>query len=182
MVHNRSSREMMIVGKFVLALLTIGALIGPTPADGQLVGGVFGARARDSFGGTNGFGAEAGLSLPLLPLEVFAAGTLFSPACSDCVLKGWSLGAKFTIFPLPVLHPYLTFGRAWRKVEDPSVALIADDEGFFAGGGLEIRLPGFGIFADGRYEFMTEDADPDPDLRQWIFRAGLILRWGGLPQ
>ncbi len=28
---------------------------------------------------------------------------------------------------------------------------------------------------------MTEDADPNSDLRQWIFRAGLILRWGGLP-
>ncbi len=134
----------MIVGKFALALLTIGALVGPIPADGQLVGGVFGARAQDSFGGTNGFGAEAGLSLPLLPLEVFAAGTLFSPACSDCVLKGWSLGAKLTVFPLSALHPYLTFGRAWRNLEDPSVALIADDEGFFAGGGWRFVFPASG--------------------------------------
>ncbi len=179
MVSDRSSREMMIVARFALVILTIGALIGPLPAHAQLVGGVFGSRARDSFGGTNGLGAVAGVSLPLLPLEVFATGTLFYPACSDCVLKGWSLGVKFSVFPLPVIKPYLTFGRAWRNIQDPSVGLTADNQGLFGGAGLEIRLPGFGIFAEGRYEFMMEEVDPD--LRQWILRAGLMMRWGGLP-
>ena len=61
MVHDRSTRELMIVAKFAFAILTIGALIGPNAVDGQLVGGVFGARAQDSFGGTKGFGAEAGV-------------------------------------------------------------------------------------------------------------------------
>ncbi len=153
----------------------------PIPADGQLVGGVFGARARDGFGGTNGFGAEAGVTLPMIPVEVFGAGTLFRPACSECELKGWSLGVKFTILPLPVIKPYITFGRTWRKLEVQSVALIIDDDGFFSGAGLEIGLPRAGIFAEGRYEFLTAPVGLSPDLRQWVLRAGLVVRWGGLP-
>ena len=171
----------MTVARFALAVLTVGALIAPIPADGQLVGGVFWTRARDSFGGTNGFGAQAGLSLPLVPIEVLAAGTLFRPECSGCELKGWSVGAKLGIFPLPVLRPYVTIGRTWRDLEDPNTALILDDDGFFAGGGIEFALPGFGLFAEGRYEFLEEDPDPSSDLRQWTLRAGLMMRWGGLP-
>lgn len=169
------------MAKFALALLIIGALIAPIPADGQLVGGVFGARARDSFGGTNGFGAQVGVSLPLVPLEVFVAGTQFGPACPGCDLKGWSLGAKLGVFPLPVLKPYVTFGRTWRDLEDPSSSLILDDDGFFTGAGLEVALPGFGLFGEGRYEFLTEDPGASPDLRQWTLRVGLRMRWGGLP-
>jgi len=169
------------VTKFAFAILTIGVLMGPIPADGQLVGSVFGTRARDSFGGTNGFGAAAGVSLPLVPLEVFAAGTWFRPDCDGCDLKGWSLGVKFTVLPLPVFKPYVTFGRTWRDLEDPSVGPATDDAGLFAGAGLEIGLPGAGLFADGRYEFLTEPVGPGPDLRQWILRAGVVLRWGGLP-
>ena len=169
------------MARFAFAVMTIGALIGPIPADGQLVGGVFGARARDSFGGTNGIGVEAGVSLPLVPLEVFAAGTLFRPACSGCDLQGWSLGGKFSVLPLPVLHPYVTFGRTWRDLEDLSNGLMLDDRGFFGGVGLEVAMPGFGIFAEGRYEFLTGDPVPIRDLRQWTLRAGLMMRWGGLP-
>jgi hypothetical protein len=171
----------MIVAKFAFVVLTIGALITPIPADGQLVGGVFGARVRDSFEGTNGFGAQAGVSLPLMPIEVFAAGTLFRPACSGCDLRGWSVGAKIGIFPLPVLRPYVTFGRTWRDLEDPNAGLILDDDGFFTGAGLELGLPGFGLFAEGRYEFLTQDPSPNSDLRQWTLRGGLMMRWGGLP-
>ncbi len=169
------------MARFAFAVLTVGALIGPIPAHSQLVGGVFGARARDTFGGTNGIGAEAGVSLPFVPLEVFAAGTLFSPACTGCDLKGWSVGVKFSVLPLPVLHPYVTFGRTWRNLEDPNNALTLDDRGLFGGAGLEIVLPVFGIFAEGRYEFLTEDPAPSPDLRQWMLRAGVVMRWGGLP-
>jgi hypothetical protein len=181
MVNDRSSRERMIVAKLALAILTIGSLIGPMPVQGQLVGGVFGARARDSFAGTNGFGAEVGVSLPLVPLEVFGSGTLFRPACTDCELKGWSVGARFQVLPLPVIKPYVTFGRTWRDLEDPSVALVRDEEGFFTGAGLELSLPGVGIYAEGRYEFLADTAVPSGDLRQWVLRAGLLLRWGGLP-
>lgn len=181
MVDDRSTRELMIVARFAFAVMTVAVLIAPIHADGQLVGGVFGARARDSFGGTNGFGAELGLSLPLVPLEVFAGGTLFRPACTGCDFKGWSAGARLGIFPLPVLRPYVTVGRTWRDLEDPSTASILDDEGFFTGAGLEVKLPGFGLFAEGRYEFLTESTGPSPDLRQWILRAGLMMRWGGLP-
>ena len=181
MVDDRSTRELMTVAKFAFVVMTIGTLIAPIPADGQLVGGVFGARARDSFGGTNGFGAKWGVSLPLVPLEVFASGTLFRPACTGCDFKGWSVGAKLGIFPLLVLNPYVTVGRTWRDLEDPGVALILDDDGFFTGGGLEFVLPGFGLFAEGRYEFLTENPGPISDLRQWTMRAGLMMRWGGLP-
>lgn len=171
----------MIVARLAFALLTIGALIIPVSADGQLVGGVFWARAPDSFGGTNGFGAQAGVSLPLIPLEVFAAGTWFRPDCDGCDFKGWSVGAKLGIFSIPVLQPYVTAGRTWRDLEDPGAALMLDDDGFFTGAGLELRLPGFGLFGEGRYEFLTGEPDPSPDLRQWILRAGLVLRWGGVP-
>ena len=181
MVNDRSTREMRIVTRFAFAILTLGALIGPIPVDGQLVGGLFGARARDSFGGTSGFGAAAGVSLPIASLEVFASGTLFYPGCSGCDLRGWSLGLKFTVLPIPVLKPYVTFGRTWRDLEDPSVGLMTDDDGLFAGAGLEIGLPGLGLFAEGRYEFLTETVEPSPDLRQWMLRAGLVVRWGGLP-
>ena len=169
------------MAKFAFVVMTIGALIAPIPADAQLVGGVFGARAQNSFGGTNGFGAELGVSLPLVPLEVFTAGTLFRPACTGCDFKGWSVGAKLGIFPLPVLKPYVTVGRTWRDLEDPGTALILDDDGFFTGGGLEFILPGFGLFAEGRYEFLTENPGLSEDLRQWTMRAGLRIRWGGLP-
>jgi hypothetical protein len=179
MVNDRSTRELMIVARFSFAVLAIVALIMPVPTDGQLVGGVFGARARDSFGGTNGFGAQAGVSLPLVPLEVFAAGTLFRPACSGCDFKGWSVGAKLGIFAIPVLRPYITAGRTWRDLEDPNAALILDDDGFFTGAGLELMLPGFSLFGEGRYEFLPED--PGQDLRQWMLRAGVMLRWGGVP-
>lgn len=172
---------MTVVAKFTFVLLTVGAMIGPIPAHGQLVGGVFGARAQDTFGGTNGIGAEAGVSLPFVPLEVFAAGTLFRPECTECDLKGWSVGVKFGVLPLPVLHPYVTFGRTWRDLEDPGNGLTLDDRGLFGGAGLEIVLPGLGIFAEGRYEFLTGDPAPSPDLRQWVLRAGLVMRWGGLP-
>ena len=50
-------------------------------------------------------------------------------------------------------------------------------------GRLEIieLLPGLGLFAEGRYEFLAETVEPSPDLRQWMLRAGLVVRWGGLP-
>jgi len=180
MVIDRSSREMMIVARFVFVVLTISALVGPLPAHGQLVGGVFGARARDSFGGVNGLGAAAGVSLPVLPMEVFASGTFFYPDCSGCDLKGWSLGVKLMVLPISVLKPYLTFGRTWRDLEDLNVGLITNEDGLFGGAGLEIGLRRVGIFAEGRYEFLTETVGANPDLRQWMFRAGLVMRWGGL--
>ena len=170
----------MIVARTLFVVLTIGALMGPVPVHGQLVGAVFGARARDSFGGTNGLGAAAGVSLPGVPLEVFGSGTLFYPGCSGCDLKGWSLGVNFAVLPFRGLKPYLSFGRTWRDLEDPSVGLATDDDGLFAGGGLEIGLRRAGLFAEGRYEFLTETTGSSPDVRQWMFRGGLVMRWGGL--
>ena len=172
----------MIVTKFAFTLLTIGALVGPVPANSQLVGGVFGARAQDSLGGANGFGAEAGVSLPLLPIDVIASGTHYNPSCIGCDLSGWSLGVKFQVLPTPVVKPYVTAGRTWRDLEDPSDGLVLDEEGIFAGPGLEINFPGTraGFFLEGRYEFLTRDSAPSQDLRQWAWRAGLTMRWGGL--
>jgi len=181
MVTDRSTREMMTVAKFLFVALTVGALLGPPSAHGQLVGGVFGARAQESFGGTNGFGAEAGVSLPMLPVDVLASGTFFTPSCTGCDLKGWSLGVRFRVLTLPVLRPFVTAGRSWGDLEDSSNATVMDDDGLFAGIGLEIAFPGVGMFADGRYEFLSENLVLAEDLRQWVLRAGLILRWGRLP-
>ena len=172
--------EMKDLERFVFAALTISALLSPVSARGQLVGGVFAARAQDSFGGANGFGAEAGVSLPVLPFDVLVGGTLFSPSCTACDLKGWSLGARFRLPTSPVLRPFFTAGRAWRDLEDPGSALRLDDDGLYAGAGLEIAFPAVGFFAEGRYDFLTDDPLVAEDLRQWVLRAGLILRWGGL--
>ena len=173
---------MTTVGRFVFAALTVGVLLGPAPIDGQLVGGPFAARAQESFGGTNGFGVEAGVGLPMLPLEVLASGTLFTPSCAGCDLKGWSLGARFRVLTLPVLRPFVTAGRTWRDLEDPNNALVLEDDGLFAGVGLEIGFPGVGMFIEGRYDFLSEELSVAEDLRQWVLRGGLILRWGGLPR
>jgi hypothetical protein len=182
MVTDRSTREMMTVARFLFVALTLGTLIGPPSAHGQLLGGVFGARAPESFGGTNGFGAEAGVSLPMVPVDVLASGTLFRPSCTGCDLKGWSLGVRFRVLTLPVLAPFVTAGRSWRDLEDPSNALVLDDDGLFAGVGLEISFPGVAMFAEGRYDFLSENLLLAEDLRQWVLRAGLIVRWGGLPR
>ena len=150
------------MARFAFAVMTIGALIGPIPADGQLVGGVFGARARDSFGGTNGIGVEAGVSLPLVPLEVFAAGTLFRPACSGCDLQGWSLGGKFSVLPLPVLHPYVTFGRTWRDLEDLSNGLMLDGQGFLRRRGSRGRHARLRDLCRGPIRVLDRRPCPDP--------------------
>ena len=112
------------MARFALALFTVGALVAPSPSDGQLVGGVFGSRARDTFAGTNGVGAEAGVSLPMLPFDVFVDGMLFFPSCAECDFKGWSLGVRFRILPLPVVRPYLT-GRGARRAFAASPARSA---------------------------------------------------------
>jgi hypothetical protein len=117
----------------------------------------------------------------MLPVDVLASGTFFTPSCTGCDLKGWSLGVRFRVLTLPVLRPFVTAGRSWRDLEDSSNATVMDDDGLFAGIGLEIAFPGVGMFAEGRYEFLSENLVLAEDLRQWVLRAGLILRWGRLP-
>jgi len=150
-------------------------LLSPVQLRGQVFGGVFGAHAQDSFGGTTGFGVEAGLNIPVLPLAVFGSGEWFSPSCTGCELNGWSLGVKYRVLPAPIASPYVTGGRIWRSREDGALPTV-DDEGVFAGVGADVSLPGFKLFAEGRYDFLSGD------LRQAVLRAGLLLSWGGLPR
>ena len=164
----------MIVTRPTVTLVMALLLLSPVQLRGQVFGGVFGAHAQDTFGGTTGFGVEAGLSIPVLPLDVFGSGEWFSPSCSGCDLNGWSLGVKFRVLPVPIASPYVTGGRTWRS-RDGGAQQAVDDEGVFAGVGADVSLPGFRLFGEVRYDFLSGD------LRQAVLRAGFLLSWGGLP-
>ena len=163
------------MARWAVTLVMAVFFLSPVQLRGQVFGGVFGARAQDSFGGTTGFGVEAGLSIPVLPLAVFGSGEWFSPSCTGCDLSGWSLGVKYRVLPVPIASPYVTGGRTWRSREDGTLPAV-DDEGVFAGVGADVSLPGFKLFGEVRYDFLSRD------LRQAVLRAGFLLSWGGLPR
>ncbi len=160
----------MTAPRLTLCIVLLGGVLVPGSARAQAFWGVHGAWAQDSFDGTSGVGAELGLDIPVLPLDVFGAGTWFFPDCDDCDLKGWSLGVNYRVLPLPLLRPYVTGGVTWRDVEDPINGLVIEDSGAFVGVGLDLALAGFGVFAEGRYEFL------DGDLGQAVLRAGVRIR------
>ncbi len=158
-----------------VTLVTAVILLNPGQLHGQVFGGVFGARAHDAFGGSTGFGVEGGLSIPVLPLDVFGSGEWFFPSCTGCDLSGWSLGVKYRVFPFPVVRPYVTGGRTWRS-QSVGVISAVDDEGMFGGFGADVVLPGFRLFGEIRYDFLSGD------LEQRVARTGFLLSWGGLPR
>jgi len=143
----------------------------PTPHEGraQIVGGVFGAYAQDVFDGTPGVGAQLGLDVPILPIDIYGSGTWFRPGCDGCKMKGWSVGVTLRPFPFPVARPYVVGGLTSRDLEDPMAGSDIDASGAFAGGGLDLALVGFRFFAEARYEFL------DGPLEQAVLRAGLLF-------
>lgn len=147
-------------------------LLCPVQLRGQVFGGVFGVHVRDSFGEGNGVGAEGGLSFPVLPLDVFGSAEWFFPSCARCG-HGWSLGFNYRVLPVPMVSPYVTGGRTWRRSKNGERRVSG--EGMFGGIGVDISLPGFRLFTEMRYEFMSGD------LAQTVMRVGLLWSWGGLP-
>jgi len=153
----------------LVGLAFVWVLALPNEGEGQMIGGAFGAWAQDAFDGAPGVGAQLGLDLPVLPVDVFGSGTWFFPDCDDCKLKGWSLGVALRPFPFPLARPYVVGGLASRDLEDPIADVELDSSGAFAGVGLDLALVGFRLFAEGRYEFL------DGELGQAVVRAGVLF-------
>ncbi len=151
-------------------------LLGPVQLRGQVFGGVFGILVQDSCGESgesSGVGVEGGLNIPVLPLDVFGSAEWFFPNCARRDLRGWSLGFNYRVLPVPLVSPYVTGGRTWRRSENGEPP--GSGEGMFGGIGIDVSLPGFGLFTEIRYEFLSGD------LAQTVMRAGFLLSWGGLP-
>ena len=157
------------VRHLIVGLVLVGALSVPREGRAQIFGGLFGAWAQDAFDGTAGVGAQLGLDIPILPVDVYGSGTWFLPNCEGCKLKGWSLGVALRPFLFPVARPYVVGGLASRDLENPATSLVMDSSGAFAGVGLDLALVGFRLFAEGRYEFL------DGELRQAVVRAGVLF-------
>ena len=160
----------MTVRRIGFCTLVVAALLMPERAHAQFFGGVFGAWAQDSFEGTTGAGAEIGYDLPVLPVDVFGAGTWFFPDCEGCELSGWSLGVNVRI-PFPLIRPYVTGGMAWRNQEgQANAAVVEDNSGAFAGAGVDLAFAGVRLFGEARYEWL------DGPQEQAIVRLGIMIR------
>jgi len=148
--------------------LLAAAVASPSSLNGQLDFGIHGARASDSFGGTNGLGASLGLGIPALPIDVFLAGDYFFPDCGaadGCSLRGASLDLHFKV-PFPVVQLYGAGGLVVRRTEAGDGAERVTHRGFGAGVGLDLGAIVIGAYAEGRYEFV----DPND---QFVFRLGI---------
>ena len=92
------SYEEHAVKHLIVGLVLVGALSVPREERAQIFGGLFGAWAQDAFDGTAGVGAQFGLDISILPVDVYGSGTWFLPNCDDCKMKGWSLGVALRPF------------------------------------------------------------------------------------
>ena len=150
--------------------LAVGAILSaPNECRAQIVGGVFGAYAQDAFDGAPGVGAQLGIDVPILPIDVYGSGAWFLPDCEGCEMKGWSVGVTLRPFLFPIARPYIVGGLTARDFEDSVAGLTLDESGAFAGVGLDVALAGFRFFAEARYEFL------DGPLAQAVARAGLLF-------
>ena len=144
------------MARFKLTLAITLLLLGPVQLRGQVFGGVFGVLVQDSCGESSGVGVEGGLNIPVLPLDIFGSAEWFSPNCARRDLRGWSLGFNYRVLPVPMVSPYVTGGRTWRRSDNGEPP--GNGEGMFGGIGIDVSLPRFGLM-----------------------RAGFLLSWGGLP-
>ncbi len=154
----------LLAGAAVAAALSLGAAEG---ASAQLYFGGHGAWAGDF--GDFGIGAQAGWDLPALPVDVAVGGEYFFPDCEeDCGLWGGYLAANLR-FPFPIVRPYITGGWAYRSFDRGESD--GSDNGFMAGGGVDLKLASVRAFAEWTYEFLEKRNG----LEQGIVKVGLIL-------
>jgi hypothetical protein len=148
-------------------------LLSAPPASAQVFWGAHLAKANTSFGGTKGAGLRAGLTLPLIPVEVVGSGEYFFPDCppgfGGCALKGAALDANLRL-PFPVLQPYATGGKVWRAFTPGAGAAETRLSGNSMGAGLNLSLGKARLFGEARYEFV------DVPESQVMFRVGLQMR------
>ena len=169
-------RRFLFVSLMFLALF---ALVPADHAEGQLYFGGHIAYATgadtdavdldpvfDGLDGAVGVGGRIGWDLPVLPVDILAAGEYFFPDCGaeDCAMYGGTLEALVRL-PIPLVRPYALGGLVWRSWD-------AGDEdgsstGFDAGLGIDLHLLAVRVFLDARYEFL------DDPQEQWVLRLGV---------
>lgn len=155
-------RKILFSTVFALAVLA-------QPAASQLFVGLHAAKMDKTADGAWGGGAQIGVDLPALPLDVVASGEYFDVDClTDCSFYGGSVDARFRL-PLPVVRPYGTAGLTARKFEVEGLGEGDWETGLGIGAGVDVATPLLRIFVEGRYEFVDS---PDEQL---VWRAGLIL-------
>jgi len=155
----------------IAALLAVSVLAWAPPAEAQVRYGGHFARAQDAFGGTGGIGARVGLGLPLLPVEVFASGEYFFPACAavgGCGLAGVSLDANLRL-PMVFLSPYATGGWVLRRLDPGGGGETVTESGLHLGIGAGAGVPGARVFGEARYEFIKVPS------RQLVLRLGILV-------
>ena len=152
-------------------LLGVAWLAWPSSAEAQLRYGGHFARAQDAFGGTGGIGARVGLGLPLLPVEGFASGEYFFPACAavgGCALSGVSLDMNVRL-PVVLLSPYATGGWVLRRLDPGGGGDTLIESGLHLGLGAGAGVPGARVFGEARYEFIKVPS------RQLVLRLGILV-------
>jgi hypothetical protein len=151
---------------FTVAFALAAALPLAPEARAQISPGLHVARAADSFDGVNGVGGSVELSLPVLPVSFVLAGEYFFPGCDGCSLWGGSADIHLSL-PLPVIRPYAAAGPVLRNIDVSDTRVRTG--GFGLGGGVNLKTPIVGAFAEARYEILGDSGD------QFVFRLGIRL-------
>jgi hypothetical protein len=158
----------------------VGGLLGFSPgqASAQASLGVYGVRVAETLNGEisgQGFGVRARLSMPLVPLKVYAAAERIFPDCPDggCSVYAVEAGLTLNLFPLPIVSPYLTGGVVRRRFDsggdNVQGGAVTNVEGISVGAGVSAGVPGVSFFLEGRYEFMDDPYD------QFVVRLGVMF-------
>jgi opacity protein-like surface antigen len=159
-----------MVKGIVTSLLFVGASLTPQAAQGQFIIGAHAAWSGYAEG-SPGAGARLGWDLPVLPIDFVGVAEFFSPNCpantTGCSFWGATLDANLRL-PIPMIRPYLTGGLSYRSGKLREDAESESSSGVNIGVGLDVRIV-VRIFADYRYEFLTND------LEGPVARAGLIF-------
>ena len=147
-------------------------------ASAQASFGAYGVRVAetiDGAGDARGVGVRARLSLPLFPLKIYGAAERVFPDCPEDGCSVWAAeaGLALTVFPFPIMSPYLTGGLVRRRydsgIENAAEGQVTTVEGISAGAGISAGIPGISFFLEGRYEFMDEPFD------QFVLRLGVMF-------
>ena len=117
------------------------------------------------------YGVRAGVRVMTLAVELNyfqAAHNLFT---GSLALPGWNdrevdynylgVNVRWTILPLPVIHPFLTVGYGYYTAD---VQNIDKDKsgGFNVGAGVELMLgKSFSLLAEGKYHRVSMDIDAE---------------------
>ncbi len=156
----------------LLWVILLGIFISFADLSAQLIGGGFVERSFESTEARDGLGAELGLEVAFLPVDVFISGTHFPATHQDPSNREWSLGARATIIPIPFLNSYMLGGLNLKEYRGSASGKTGSEDGHFLGAGVSATLRSFKVYAESKYAFQSTSS-----MR---IRLGASLLWGGL--